>query len=245
MFDHIRIVLVETSHPGNIGAAARAMKVMGLSRLVLVNPKVFPSAEATARASGADDVLHRARVVADLDAALEGCALVIGTSARLRTLRWPQLDPRQAGERAWTEAQNREVALVFGRERSGLSNPELERCHYLLHIPSNPEYRSLNVASAVQLAAYEVRMASLAGTLEPEEAGERATVDEVNGFLGHLEGVLQTIGFLDPNNPRWLMRRMRRLFGRTHLYRDEVHLLRGMLSSVLKFRGEPPTSKGK
>ena len=239
MLQRIRIVLVETSHPGNIGAAARAMKVMGLSRLVLVRPKIFPSAEATARASGADDVLQDAQVVDDLDTALEGCTLVLGTSARLRSLRWPQLDPRQAGERAWSRARTGEVAVVFGREQSGLSNPELERCHYLLHIPSNPEYGSLNVASAVQLAAYEIRMASLSAEAPVAEVGEEkewATVDEVNGFLGHLEGALQTIGFLDPDNPRWMMRRMRRLFGRAHLYRDEVHLLRGMLSSVLKFR---------
>ena len=243
MFHRIRIVLVETSHPGNIGAAARAMKVMGLSRLVLVRPKVFPCAEATARASGADDVLQGAHVVEDMDAALSGCTLVVGTSARLRSLRWPQLDPRAAGERVWAEASAGEAAIVFGRERSGLTNPELERCHYLLNIPSNPEYSSLNVASAVQLAAYEVRMASLAGTPPPETDVERATVDEVNGFLGHLEGVLQTIGFLDAENPRWMMRRMRRLFGRSHLHRDEVHLLRGMLSAVLKFRRESPASK--
>lgn len=241
MLQRIRIVLVETSHPGNIGAAARAMKVMGLSRLVLVRPKTFPSAEATARASGADDVLQGAQVADDLDTALAGCVLVLGTSARLRSLRWPQLDPRQAGDKVWTTAGTGDVAVVFGREQSGLSNPELERCHYLLHIPSNPDYGSLNVASAVQLVVYEIRMASLSTEGSAPELGggkEWATVDEVNGFLGHLEHTLEAIGFLDPDNPRWMMRRMRRLFGRAHLYRDEVHILRGILSAVLKFRGE-------
>ena len=234
-------VLIRPQMGENIGAAARAMKVMGLSRLVLVRPKIFPSAEATARASGADDVLRDARVVDDLDTALAGCVLVLGTSARLRSLRWPQLDPRQAGDKAWTTAGAGDVAVVFGREQSGLSNPELERCHYLLHIPSNPDYGSLNVASAVQLAAYEIRMASLSAEGSApavEEENEWATVDEVNGFLGHLERTLETIGFLDPDNPRWMMRRMRRLFGRAHLYRDEVHILRGILSAVFKFRKE-------
>ena len=245
MFPNIRIVLVETSHPGNIGAAARAMKVMGLNRLVLVNPKHFPCAEAGARASGADDVLAQAHVVDDLDAALQGCTLVLGTSARLRSLRWPSMDPREAGEQVWHGARTGEVAVVFGREQSGLSNPELERCQYLLHIPSNPEYRSLNLAAAVHLVAYEIRMASLVPSRQgKEDMEERATVDEVNGFLGHLESTLSTIGFLDPRNPRWLMRRMRRLLGRTRLYKDEVHLLRGILSSVLKFRIQPRSDQG-
>lgn len=233
--DRIRVVLVETSHPGNIGAAARAMKTMGLRHLYLVRPAQYPCAEATARASGADDLLARAVVCAELAEALAGCTLVMGASARLRTLRWPQLDPRDSGARAIAEAAGGgTVALLFGRERTGLSNEELDLCQYLIHVPANPEYSSLNLAAAVQIFAYELRMA--AGAALPEQRAEAseapAPVEAVEGFYEHLESTLTELGFLDPENPRHLMRRFRRLFGRVRLTESEVAILRGMLSAA-------------
>lgn len=236
-FSNIRIVLVGTTHPGNIGAAARAMKNMYLSRLCLVDPQRFPDAEATSRASGADDVLAAASVCATLEEALSGCSLVLGASARLRTIAWPQVDVREGGCLALGHAQSGgEVALVFGREHSGLTNEELERCNFLMHIPSNPEYSSLNLAAAVQVAAYEVMMA--AGAPHPEagpEGGEPlATADELHNFYGHLEETLVEIGFLDPANPRLLMRRLRRLFNRVRLERTEINILRGILTETQK-----------
>ena len=164
MLSNIRIVLVHTSHPGNIGATARAMKNMRLEQLVLVQPAQFPSAEATARASGADDLLARARCCATLDEAVADCALVIGASARLRSVRWQEFDPRACAQEVLQASAHAPVALVFGREQSGLTNEELERCHALVHIPSNPEYASLNLAQAVQVLAYEVHMTHLSLT---------------------------------------------------------------------------------
>lgn len=247
MFENIRIVLVETSHPGNIGAAARAMKTMGLTRLVLVRPRQYPSAECTARASGADDILAAARVCNDMNEALDGCRFVIGTSARLRSLRWEQMDPREAGGRVYAEAGSGEVAVVFGRERSGLTNEEMDLCHALLHIPTNPDYQSLNLAMAVQVVAYELRMArdealkdgdltagSVAAVDNGADSDDIADFSEIEGFYGHLEQTMIKIGFLDPEAPRLFMRRMRRLFGRTRLHRDEVHILRGILSTMTR-----------
>ncbi|MGB0713394.1 MAG: RNA methyltransferase [Gammaproteobacteria bacterium] len=232
--------MVETSHPGNIGAAARAMKTMGLEHLSLVRPKQFPCAESTARASGADDILARARVHDSLGDALAGARFVIGTSARLRSLRWEQLDPRVAAGRLYVESASGEVAVVFGRERSGLSNEEMDLCHALLHIPTNPDYQSLNLAMAVQVVAYELRMrrdagadaTAPAGDADSESDEDRATFAEIEGFYGHLEQTMVKIGFLDPEAPRLFMRRMRRLFGRTRLYQDEIHILRGILSTM-------------
>ena len=163
MRQNITIVLIGTTHPGNIGAVARAMKNMCLQRLVLVAPKIYPSAEATARASGADDLLAKARVYETLDQAIEGCHLVIGASARLRTVEWPQLDPRMCAAKVLEECgRDAEVALLFGRESSGLSNAELDRCHYLVHIPANPEFSSLNLSQAVQVLGYELHISALA-----------------------------------------------------------------------------------
>jgi TrmH family RNA methyltransferase len=236
-FSSIRIVLVGTTHPGNIGAAARAMKNMYLSRLYLVVPEHFPDAEATSRASGADDVLAAARVCPTLEEALSGCSLVIGASARLRTIAWPQVDAHEAARLAVDEArQGGEVALVFGREHSGLTNEELERCNYLMHIPSNPEYSSLNLAAAVQVAAYEVMMAADGAGGELPAQGEEppATADELEHLYGHLERTLVEIGFLDPTNPRLLMRRLRRLFNRARLEKTEVNILRGILTETQK-----------
>lgn len=231
----LRIVLVETSHPGNIGAAARAMKTMGLQRLYLVRPSGYPCAEATARASGADDVLAAAVVCDRLEEAVGDCALVMGASARQRSLRWPRLDARQCGCTALADAAaGREVALVFGRERTGLTNEELDLCHYLVQIPADPAYSSLNLAAAVQVLAYELRMAAGAGlAAAPPEHGEApADARTVEGLYQHMQRVLIELRFLDPDNPRHLMRRLRRLFGRVRLTENEVAILRGILSAA-------------
>jgi TrmH family RNA methyltransferase len=236
-FPKIRIVMVETSHPGNIGAAARAMKNMQLDRLYLVNPHRFPDAEATARSSGAEDILEGAIVCASLPEALEGCHLAYGASARAqRTIPWPQLDARSCAEQIATEADETEVALVFGREHSGLSNEELESCNYLVHIPCNPNYSSLNVAAAIQVITYELHMARL-GEWQPKTPKREealASADELAGLMAHLEQVILDTGFLDPENPRQLMRRLRRLFLRAQLEKTEMNILRGILTSVDK-----------
>ncbi|EPJ80825.1 MULTISPECIES: tRNA (cytosine(32)/uridine(32)-2'-O)-methyltransferase TrmJ [Pseudomonas] len=251
MLQNIRVVLVGTSHPGNIGGAARAMKNMGLSRLVLVDPLVFPNHEADARASGASDILENAQVVASLEDALVGCNLVLGTSARDRRIPWPLLDPRESGVMAAEQAgQGAEVALVFGREYAGLTNEELQRCHYHVHIPSDPEFSSLNLAAAVQVLSYEVRMSWLAAQGQPTKtekvevtsvrSADLATMDEMEGFYGHLEATLVAIGFMDPEKPRHLMARLRRLYGRSDVNRSELSILRGILTETQKSaRGEP------
>lgn len=237
----VRIVLVEPSHPGNIGASARAMKTMGLSQLYLVSPRFYPHAEASARASGADDVLAKAVVCRDLDEALSGVTLVLGTSARARNLEWPTMTPRQAAGAIDSEPQS-QIAFIFGRERSGLTNAELERCHYRVHIPSNPEYSSLNLAAAVQLICYELSIRSshaLSDTDYPESIDHarhehEAYADQVDveRFFVHLEQALEDIDFLNPDNPRQLMRRLKRLFNRTRLFHTEVNLLRGILTAA-------------
>lgn len=232
---NVRIVLVETSHPGNIGATARAMKNMFLSQLYLVRPKLFPAAEATARASGADDLLAAAVVCDSLAQAVAGCGLVIGTSARHRTIPWPELEPRQCGERIAAQADHGPAAVVFGREHSGLTNNELDHCHYHVHIPANPEFSSLNLAAAVQVITYEIMMAARAGWGLPEEAGKReapAPAEDIEHFYVHLEQALIDIDFLDPVNPRQLMRRLRRLFNRVHLEATEISILRGILTAA-------------
>jgi TrmH family RNA methyltransferase len=231
MKDRVRIVLVETTHPGNVGAAARAMKNMGLSRLYLVRPQRYPSAEATARAAGADDLLARAVLCDDLDQALAGCGLIFGASARSRKIAWPQLDPRQAAARIAAAAG--ETAVVFGREHAGLTNEELDRCNYLLTIPADPAFSSLNVAAAVQVVTYELRMAELTDGPAPASAAEPlASAEQRERFYAHLEQVLLSLEFLDPANPKHLMRRLRRLFNRVELDQNEVHILRGILTAV-------------
>lgn len=249
----VRIVLVDTSHAGNIGAAARAMKNMGLRRLYLVNPKLFPHADATARASGADDVLAQATVCASLDEALAGCALVVGASARLRNLHVPLLDPRQCAEQVLGEVNNGsgiECALVFGREHSGLTNDELGRCHHLVHIPSDPAYSSLNLAAAVQVVSYELRMASIAasvaitsrrrqeGDVSSDEEEPLAPAEDMARFYQHLEQTLVEVGFLDPENPRIMMQRLRRLFNRLRPNITEMNILRGILTAAQKGKRE-------
>jgi TrmH family RNA methyltransferase len=231
MLKNIRIVMIETSHPGNIGAVARAMKNMCLEQLCLVNPGTFPSAEATARASGADDLLARARVFDSLDAALEGCRMVVGASARLRSVDVPPMMPRACAETLWREAAQGEVAVLFGRESSGLRNSELDRCHHLVHIPANPEYASLNIAQALQVIAYELHVESLQGDIDVE-AAEVAAAEAMEGLFRHLEQTLEEIGFADPRQSEKLHRRLRRLFLRARPSQDELNILRGILSAA-------------
>lgn len=232
----IRIVLVEPTHPGNIGAAARAMKTMGLRSLALVSPREFPCAAATAMAAGADDLLVRAQVADSLQAALDGCGWVIGTSARTRTIPWPVLDPREAATRVLAKAEDTEVAVVFGREHSGLTNDELELCQAVVQIPSDPDFSSLNLGAAVQVMAYEVRMKWLAGqqagAVEMVNDSPPATSDDMARLYAHLEQTMIETGFLDPAKPRRLMRRVRRLFNRAGLDRNEVNIIRGFLTAV-------------
>ena len=232
-----RIVLVNTSHPGNIGAAARAMKNMGLEQLCLVSPKCYPSAEATARASGADDLLARADCYASLDEAIATATLVIGASARCRTLPLPMLDPRACAARVAAQTDSRRVAILFGRERTGLTNEQLDRCHYLVQIPSNPDYPSLNIAAAVQVVAYELRIAAGEGALPRDVQRDFASAEQLEQFYRHLEQTLIELDFLDPKNPKQLMRRLRRLFGRARPDQNEVNILRGILSAATRKRG--------
>ena len=233
-FKNVQVVLVETTHPGNIGATARAMKNMGLSRLVLVNPSRFPHAEATARAAGADDILVKARVVDGLEQALSDCQLVMGASARRRGLSGPELDPRQCAEHVAKSGSHVKIALVFGRESSGLTNDEMDRCHFLVRIPTNPAFGSLNLAAAVLVLAYELRMSAQA--VPCVYVGETrqfpASIEEMTHFYEHLEQVLLATGFINPANPRHLMRRLRRLFNRAQPDQNEINILRGILSSV-------------
>jgi tRNA (cytidine32/uridine32-2'-O)-methyltransferase len=229
----IRIVMVETSHPGNIGAAARAMKTMCLSELVLVAPVQFPHADASARASSAVDVLEKARVVKTLDEALEGCALVAGTSARQRGIGPPVLAPRDCMARLHAAAASgQQTALLFGRERIGLTNEELGRCHILVNIPSNPDYSSLNIAAAVQVLGYEFMLARGAMPAVGDSAEVPATAEEMEKLYLHIESAALETGFLDPASPKHLMRRIRRLFNRAQPDQNEVHILRGLLSAL-------------
>ncbi|MGF2734617.1 tRNA (cytosine(32)/uridine(32)-2'-O)-methyltransferase TrmJ [Marinobacter sp. DUT-1] len=256
--DRIRIVLVETSHSGNIGAVARAMKNMGLGNLWLVNPKSFPDEASYARAAGASDVLDRAQVVASLEEAIDDCVLVMGTSARGRKVPWPVMPPPESARAAAEASAGGSVALVFGRESNGLSNDELQHCHHHIHIPSNPEYSSLNLAMAVQVMCYELRMLYLRN-LEggegspylkpmsaPGDAGwdvSPASVRDVEGFFGHLEQMLVDVEFHRRENPRQLMIRLRRLFQRARLDQMEVNILRGILTAAQKAAGKAPNQR--
>ena len=233
----IRLVLVNTTHPGNIGGAARAIKNMGLTELYLVQPREYPAPRAVWRAAGARDILTNVKVVESLDEAIAGCGLVIGTSARERRIPWPLINPRECGEKIWGEAARHNVALLFGREDRGLTNAELQKCHYHVHIPSNPDYSSLNLATAVQVLAYEVRMASLQdenGVLPSMDEWDQplATADELELFHQHLAETMATLNFYDPDNPKQLLTRMRRLFNRTRMDKMEVSMLRGLLTAA-------------
>ena len=236
-YENIRVVLVNTSHPGNIGGVARAMKNMCLSELVLVDPVAeFPSGKARARASGATDILESTQVVKTVSEAIADCHLVFGASARLRAIPWPLVDARTCAESIAEEMDQGKVALVFGRENSGLTNDELELCNKLVHIPANPEYSSLNIAAAVQVLAYEIHTACLKregkDKLKVPNDYPMATAAEMEGLYQHFEQALHTLGFYNPDNPRQLMRRLRRLFNRAHLDKMELNILRGILAAA-------------
>jgi len=228
----IRFVLFRPSHPGNIGAAARAIKVMGYTELVLVSPeKEHPHPEARARASHALDVLLEARVVDTLEEAVADCGLVVGASARRRRLNWPEYNPREAAAEAMKVAQDKPVAIICGNEKFGLTNDELNLCNALVYIPTNAEYNSLNLAAAVQVLAYELRVAEDIADETPEADSPPATSREMELFYEHFERAIISSGFLNPDNPRNLMRRVRRLFNRAHLDENELNIMRGVLSS--------------
>jgi len=243
-FTSTRFVLVEPSHPGNVGAAARALKTMGFSRLVLVSPRVADvknDPEAIAMASGADDVLASAHIVSSLADALSGAQWSLALTARSREYGPPQLAPRAAAEQARGHAAHGDIALVFGNERTGLSNEDVERCSALAHIPANPAYSSLNLSQAIQVLAYELRMAYLEGesasttgaTAATTGAGTLAASDEIERMYVHLENALIALEFLDPGNPKKLMSRLRRLFARAGLEREEVNIVRGIAKHIL------------
>lgn len=234
----VRIVLVETTHPGNIGGAARAMKNMGFEEFYLVNPCEFRTHDGYARASGANDLIDNAVVCETLSEALKGCTLVFGTSARARAMQWEDCSLRDAVSTLGSEAEHEKIAFVFGRERSGLTNEELELCHRRVHIPSNPDFSSLNLAAAVQLVTYELStrlntQSTINRTTDkPEEGGEAAAVDDMDRFYDHLESTLISVEFLDPENPRLLMRRLRRFYNRSRPTKMELNIFRGILAAT-------------
>lgn len=233
--DRIRIVLSRTRHPGNIGAAARAMKTMGLSRLYLVSPLSFPDPVADARASGADDVLAGATVVGSLQEALQGSILSAAVTARRRERSVPVRGAREAAVEMLRFAAQGDVALVFGTEQSGLTNEEVELCSMPVTIPANPQFSSLNLGAAVQLLCYELRMAALAESAVvggDEPMPNLASFDDIEGFHAHLERAMTDSGFYDPANPKRLLQRVRRLFGRIRLEREEVNILRGIIGAL-------------
>ncbi len=230
VLSRIRVVLVGTTHPGNIGAAARAMKTMGLTKLALVSPEQFPCAEATARASGADDLLAGAMLVDELRDAIADCALVFATSARSRSIPWPVASPAEAAARMVATAGRAQVALVFGREHSGLSNDELALCSAMVQIPTNPDFASLNLAAAVQVLAWELRQA--AGAAAPADVLTSAPAAELDRLYEHFIEVMVATEFLYPDKPKQLPRRLRRLLNKASLDEGEVKILRGFLSAV-------------
>jgi len=237
-FSKVKVVLVNTSHPGNIGASARAMKNMGLTNLTLVQPEEFPSGVAVGRAASAVGILEAAEVVESLQQAVADCGLVIGTSARSRRIPWPMLSPQQCAEKVLAEKATDKIALVFGREDSGLNNEELQQCHFHVQIPTHKAYSSLNLAAAVLVICYELHKAASESENTAGFAAddlwdqEKATGEQVEHFYEHLEQVLIAIDFHDPENPRQLMQRMRRLFSRVRIDVMEMNILRGILSNI-------------
>lgn len=251
LLNKIRIILVEPTHPGNIGAVARSMKTMGLSRLVMVNPKKFPHYEATKRAAGAESVLLASQVVDTLDQAIGDCTLVLGTSVRDREVSWPTLDPKYSAEKIFehflehdeASRANLEVAILFGRESSGLTNAEMDRCYSQIRIPANVQYSSLNLASAVQIITYELRMRSIiAGEpgelleqedLTPAEQRQQiATQAQLDGHIQHLQNTLESLDFIKSKPPTLLMRKLTRLYNKAQLTIEEVQILRGILTAI-------------
>jgi tRNA (cytidine32/uridine32-2'-O)-methyltransferase len=237
LLENIRIVLINTSHPGNIGAAARAMKNMGLSRLYLVEPKEYPSLEAIRRSVGAVDILDDAVVVNDLNEAISDCVWVAGTSARLRSIEWPIYEPGECVQKALDNIEQGDIAIVFGRENNGLSNQEMEKCNVLLHIPTNPEYSSLNIAAAVQVVCYEFRLA-LTDKIPVQAKGNKhrqdviADSNQLDGLYSHLHDALDQLGFFGTNNPDVMMRRLKGLFNRANTTQREVSIFRGICSAI-------------
>lgn len=234
MLDNIRIVLVNTSHTGNIGSTARAMKTMGLSDLYLVDPVSAPDGKSSALAAGAGDVLANATIVSDLSEAVKDCALIVGTSARSRTLPWPMLTPRECGVKMVQEGQKGPVALVFGRENNGLSNEELQLCHFHVCIPANPEYSSLNLAAAVQTLCYEIRMGYLNLDSYPDIESDYPLSEDLERFYVHLENTLTETGFIVKNHPGVVMTKLRRIVNRARPESQELNILRGILSAIDK-----------
>ena len=231
----VRIVLVEPTHPGNIGAVARAMKTMGLTDLALVNPKRFPDEEASARAAGAADVLANARLCDSLLAAISDCGFVVGTSARLRAVQSAVIGPRRSAKLLIEESAGTQTAVVMGTESSGLTNEQMAHCRYLVHIPANEQYSSLNLAMATQIICYELRMAMLgdAGEALIDDRGDApATADEIEGLHDHFERILEGTGFFNPDHPKTMRLRLRRLFQRAALDRTEVNILRGAFAAL-------------
>lgn len=241
LFKRLRFVLVGTSHPGNIGAAARAMKTMGFSELVLVNPRfddALQHVEAVAFASGAQDVLEQARIVGSIEEALADCSFAAAVSARLREFSPPVVTPRElAAQLAGDDGLH--AALLFGSERYGLPNDAVAKCNVLINIPANPDYSSLNLAQAVQILAYECRQAGCGDALPASDIGfqgKLASVAQIDGMYAHLEQALVAIDFLNPANPKKLMPRLKRLFSRTGLETEEVNILRGVAHQILQMR---------
>lgn len=237
MLDNVKIVLVAPSHSGNIGSAARAMKVMGLSQMVLVKPQCSVDAQTIALAAGASDIALNAQVVDTLSEAVADCSLVVGSSARSRSLEWPMLSPRQCGEKFANEAQTQTVAVVFGCERTGLNNDELQCCHYHVCIPANPEYSSLNLAMAVQTICYEIRMAYLNHVQSQFTSPNKIDYprhNELEMFYQHLEKVLMDTRFISSQQPGQVMNKLRRLFSRARPEAQEINILRGILTTIEK-----------
>ena len=237
---NVRVVFSHTSHPGNIGAAARAMKTMGLRHLCLINPRHFPDPQASAMAAGADDILQNARVCGSIDEALQGVALTVGMTARLRDISNQVMMPREAMSRVLQQAATQPVALLFGTEMSGLTNEEVSRAQLLVNIPANPDFSSLNLAAAVQVIAYEIMLASqsYSPVTQPSQA---AAHEQVEGFLAHLEKTLLEIGFFTTQNPARMMQRLRRLYARARLEADEINILRGILSVTTEYNARLKT----
>ena len=237
--DNIKIVLVETSHTGNMGSAARAMKTMGLTNLCLVNPIIKPDSQSISLAAGASDIIKNAHICSSLTQAIADCNLVIGTSARSRSLQWPNLTPKVCADKIVQQALNSKVALVFGRERVGLTNDELQKCDYHVSIPANPDYSSLNLAMSVQVLCYEIRMSMLNTQDLTSNSIEAAEVDfptnaDIERFYQHLQQTLLNTGFINANHPGQVMGRLRRLFTRAHVEQQELNILRGILTSIDK-----------
>ncbi len=237
LLKNIRIVLVNTSHPGNIGAAARAMKNMGLSRLYLVEPKDFPSLEAISRSVGALDLLDNAVVVDNLSQAVSDCVWVAGTSARLRTIEWPILEPRECVQTSLELIEQGDIAIVFGRENSGLTNDEMSKCNALLHIPTDPNYSSLNLAAAVQVVSYEYRQALLSNKIFKKKGNKHrfdtlANAEQMDGMYDHLLEALDSLGFFGANNSDVVMRRLKGLFNRAKVTQRELSIVRGICSAI-------------